>query len=144
MKGCDADMNNMYIKDSKDTKHNKDTKDKFNQDSTPYKLSALLLLKIKEHLPNFKTPDLQNWSTSMDRLIRLDERHPEEIREVILFAQADPFWCQNILSVDNLRKNYDRLNMNRIKQVEKSAKADDRKGKNDWRIESDEYEHFFR
>lgn len=102
-------------KNNKDSKNSKDSQ-QFDQDSIPFQLSELLLVKIKEHLPKFKQPDLHKWSQSMERLIRLDKRNPEEVREVILFAQADPFWCANILSVDSLREKYDRLNMKRIHQ----------------------------
>lgn len=136
-------------KDSKNRKNNKDNKNRknskvFSPESIPFQLSELLLVKIKEHLPSFKTPDLQKWSISMDRLIRLDKRDPEEVREIILFAQSDPFWCANILSVDSLRSKYDTLNLRRIKLRDSQAKSDNRRGKDDWRIESDEYEQFFK
>jgi len=82
-------------------------------DSIELELSQLLLMKIKEHLPDYKSPDLQKWAQIMDRMIRLDGREPDEVREVILYAQGDPFWCSNIMSVNSLRKYYDRLNLKR-------------------------------
>jgi len=42
-------------------------------------------------------------------MIERDERTPEEIRQVIEFAQSDPFWCSNILSTQKLRKQFDTL-----------------------------------
>jgi len=51
----------------------------------------------------------------MDRIIRLDQRDPDEVREVILYAQADSFWCSNIMSANSLLKYYDRLNLKRKK-----------------------------
>lgn len=83
-------------------------------ESLPYLLSELLLNKILEHSPSFKKPDLQQWSRQMDLLIRIDQRPPEEVKAVILYAQADVFWQGNILSAKKLRKQYDQLNYKRI------------------------------
>ncbi len=85
----------------------------YTPDSIELELSQLLLLKIKEHLPDYKSPDIQKWAEIMDRMIRLDKREPDEVREVILYAQGDPFWCSNIMSMDSLYKYYDRLNLKR-------------------------------
>jgi phage replication O-like protein O len=87
----------------------------YRPDSTPFQLSQLLLIKILEHLPSYKKPDLQNWSREMDLLIRQDKRPPDEVRAVILFCQNDPFWQNRIMSVTKLRKQYDVLNAKRLK-----------------------------
>ena len=87
----------------------------YSDDSIEFQLSQLLLVKILEHIPGFKLPDLQKWSEEMALMIRLDQRPVEEIREVILFAQNDSFWQNNILSPGKLRKQYDMLNGKRRK-----------------------------
>lgn len=117
----------------------------FSSDSMPFQLSQLLFLKIKEHLPRCKIPDLQKWSVSMERLIRLDKRNPEEVREVILFSQADLFWSENILSVDSLRKYYDRLNMKRINKNRASPyQSKPNKGKEEQSGDSGKYDYLLK
>lgn len=86
----------------------------YSDDSIEFQLSQLLLEKILEHIPGYKLPDLQKWSEEMNLLIRVDKRLEKEIREVILFAQNDSFWKNNILSVSKLRKHYDTLNGKRL------------------------------
>jgi len=117
----------------------------YSKDSNEFQLSQLLLLKILEHIPGYKLPDLQNWSEEMDLLIRVDKRPVEEIRAVILFAQIDPFWQSNILSVKKLRKQYDALNGKRLtKRNLASANANRNKKKTrENSEEADEYKKFF-
>jgi phage replication O-like protein O len=86
-------------------------KDIYPPGSIHFQLAELLLLKIMEHIPNYKPPDLQKWAKTVDALLRLDKRDPEEVKAIIVFAQGDPFWRDTILSVENLRKNYDRLSV---------------------------------
>jgi len=118
-------------------------KELYSSDTLPYQLAELLLLKILEHLPGYKKPDLQKWSKSMDAILRLDKRHPEEVKQVIIFAQGDSFWQANILSVDKLRKHYDRLNSKRLQAraspPARGAAVQDVKGEED-----DEYKGFFK
>jgi len=110
----------------------------YSADSMQYQLAELLLVKILEHLPGFKRPDLQKWARGMDAILRLDKRPAEE---VILFAQDDTFWQANILGADKLRKHYDRMNSRRIQ-----ARASPTRGKAGRQLdgeEDDEYKGFF-
>lgn len=118
-------------------------REEYSRDSLPYQLSELLLNKILEHLPGYKKPDLQKWSWQMAALLRLDRRTPEEVKAVILFAQADPFWKANILSVGKLRKQYDQLNARR-KQARASPVAKARTEEKLNGEEADEYQGFFK
>lgn len=81
----------------------------FLSDSIEIRLAELLLEKILSRNPNFKKPDLQAWAKDIDRMIRLDNRTPEDIRRVIEWCQADTFWQNNILSPGKLRKQFDQL-----------------------------------
>ena len=83
------------------------------------RLSGLLADLILLHTPDHK--DLSNgnrertvksWAKDIDLMIRLDKRSPENIEQVIIFAQQDSFWFKNILSGSKLRKQFDRLGMN--------------------------------
>jgi len=51
------------------------------------------------------------WLTTIDLMIRLDKRTPEQIRAAITWAHKDDFWASNILSPASLRKNYEQLRM---------------------------------
>lgn len=51
----------------------------------------------------------EKWLIEMDRLIRLDDRDPAQIGEVIDWCQKNSFWKSNILSAPKLREHYDTL-----------------------------------
>ena len=86
--------------------------DDINKESPEYRLSELLLNKIKENNPNYKEPNLNTWVIHMEKMIRIDKRNPNEIKKVIDWCQADSFWYKNILSTEKLRKQYDQLTVN--------------------------------
>lgn len=100
----------------------------YNDDSIEFQLSQLLFIKILQHIPGYKLPDLQNWSVEMNLLIHTDKRPIDEVREVILFAQNDPFWQNNILSVSKLRKQYDMLNGKRMAKQSATANVNSSRG----------------
>lgn len=135
----DEPQSEMSLKTKRKTR--KETKI-YSPDSTPYKLAELLLVKIFEHLPGYKKPDLNKWAWQMDALMRLDHRSPEEVEAVIRFAQADPFWKTNILSVEKLRKQYDQLNAKRRQRA--SPDKSYRESMISEAQERDEYEQFFK
>ena len=118
-------------------------KEVYSTDTSQYQLAELLLLKILEHLPGYKKPDLHKWAKSMDSILRLDRRPPEEVKAVIIFAQGDPFWQPNILSVDKLRKHYDRLNLKRIQQRAGPDRIKNQERRGAITNDADEYERFF-
>jgi hypothetical protein len=81
-------------------------------DAIAFQLTVQLKDGILRNYPKAKIPEdrgLQKWETTIDRMIRLDNRTPEEISTVIDFALSDSFWRQNILSADALRKQFDKL-----------------------------------
>jgi hypothetical protein len=84
---------------------------KFAPDSTEYILAEGLLNLIKKHKPDYRTPNLQEWTLVIDRMIRRDKRDPETIAKVIEWCQQDLFWRRNILSTNKLRAQFDRLEM---------------------------------
>ncbi len=66
---------------------------------------------VKNH-PYLKTPcedDLQRWAKDIDKIHRLDKRDWDEVSDVLLFSQKDPFWCKNIRSGVKFREKYDTL-----------------------------------
>jgi len=86
----------------------------FLPESDEYKIAEYLYKQILNHLPTLKPPNLQQWATDADRLLRIDKRDKHEVALVIKWAQSDPFWKTNILSVSKLRTKYDTLNAKRL------------------------------
>lgn len=100
---------------------------KFDEGSTPYQLALHLRAAILMRDQETKVPDetpaaLERWATEADRMIRIDERDPHEAAELMTWAQQDPFWSTNILSMAAFRKQYDRLK----RQSQRPARADPR------------------
>lgn len=81
-------------------------------------LAKKLLACIKERKPNFREPNLRQWSLDMDKLIRIDKRSISKIEELILWTQQDDFWQDNILSPYKLRLQLDKLEF----KMEKDSK----------------------
>ncbi|MHC4397568.1 MAG: hypothetical protein ACYS1A_18145 [Planctomycetota bacterium] len=88
------------------------------------RLSGLLLNLILERKPNFThgqpnncKQTIQRWAVHIDRLIRLNNRTPEEVEAVIRWCQQDDFWQNNILCTEKLRKQIDQLELKMQKQV---------------------------
>lgn len=72
-------------------------------------LTELLFKLVKENYPFVKRPPSETDYADMNRLRRLDERTPEQIRGIIIWSQKDDFWKQNVRSVKALRKQFDSL-----------------------------------
>jgi hypothetical protein len=86
--------------------------------SEPLRLAGLLheLISKREpsgtiarQNPGKRKNTIANWSADIDKLHRLDGIDWQSIEAIIRWAQADSFWCGNILSGDSLRKKYDQL-----------------------------------
>lgn len=92
----------------------------FSDDSTEMKLSKLLFKKMRENNPTCKEPNFQDWCKNIDFMIRLDEREPKAIQDMILFSQWEPFWKTVILSTGKLRDKYDKLEIKRLGELAKS------------------------
>ena len=93
----------------------------FMEDSEEIRLASLLLCKILERKPSFKKPDLQTWAKHIDLAIRVDQRTPERIEELILWVQADLFWQNNILSTEKLREKFDQLELKMLADRKKGG-----------------------
>ena len=88
----DADISGEMCENPKPKPQPRKKKD-FNPDSVEYQLSALLLDLILERRPEYfgtgvNTPEkrdkkIRTWAMSMDKIIRIDNRDPELVEEVI-------------------------------------------------------------
>lgn len=85
--------------------------DTYSQNSDKVRLANLLFDKILERDGKHKKPNIQTWAKYIDSLIRLDNRSPKEIEEVICWCQCDSFWQNNILSTKKLRDKFSQLTL---------------------------------
>jgi hypothetical protein len=91
-------------------------------------LANLLFDLIKLRNSKFKKPRMEGedgWQDVIDKMIRLDNRTPEEIEEVIRWCQKDDFWQNNILSGSKLRTQFDQLWMKMKKGKPSGVKKQD-------------------
>lgn len=92
---------------------NTDTSQAYACDPTALELAESLRDAIHQRDPEAKAgklPNLPGWIHDIEKLMRIDNRTPEEIREVIAWCQSpDCFWGPNILSGRKLRDKFDTL-----------------------------------
>jgi hypothetical protein len=120
-----AEMPQSKVKKSKVKKSN----NIYSSDSQPYLLAEKLKALILQNNQNAKVPDnLQKWSREIDLMLRIDKRTPEHVQQVIEFSQKDSFWKSNILSAGSLRKQFDKLwlQKDRVQQGKVLPKPDNR------------------
>lgn len=60
-----------------------------------------------------KAPNWATWGEEIRKLREIDGRTHKEICELFKWANADEFWCSNVLSPIKLRKHWDRLTLKR-------------------------------
>jgi len=73
-----------------------------------------LLLKLhRQEIPDFLAgkddkKTIERWSVEVERLIRIDKKSPENIRQVIIHVKTPGnFWFPNIESGTKLRKKFE-------------------------------------
>jgi len=85
----------------------------FAEDSVEYKSSQFLIKKILERDSGARVPkteeQIQSWCVHVDRILRLDKRPPDQLRDVLAFAVKDTFWSGVVLSTKGLRDKFDQL-----------------------------------
>lgn len=65
--------------------------------------------QIQKMNPNHKPPNFETWAKEIRLLRERDKRTDTEIRQLFGWANSDKFWRTNILSPSTLRKQWDRL-----------------------------------
>ena len=63
----------------------------------------------------------ESWS-AIDRLMRIDNKTPEEIAAMIAWSQASDFWSANIRSAVKLRKHFETMTAQKKRDESKAAK----------------------
>jgi predicted phage replisome organizer len=84
-----------------------------------------LFEKIKGNNPKQKEPNFDSWANDFRLMREKDNRELQEIKDVIDWCQADPFWQGNILSAKKLREKFDQLTiqMNSKKGAKNNAES---------------------
>lgn len=93
----------------------------YDESSVHFQLANLLYEKIVLDDPSFKQPNMNAWADHIRLMIERDGRTVEQIKYLIEWSQANPFWKSNILSTKKLREKSTTL----IRQIkaEKGGKA---------------------
>jgi hypothetical protein len=126
VKGCGKGMANQEQEQEQDKTSSSELEGSSDQATAPTRketanstsreasrLAGLLKAEILRNSPNHKITQAQErrWNHTADLMLRLDHRTPEQIAEVIRWAQHDDFWRTNILSMEKLRKQFDQLSL---------------------------------
>lgn len=106
-KECNNNDNNI-LPSEKEAKKDSKIKKTFNQDDKEYKLANYLSKQIAKRLdvPLKDEATLQRWAVEFDRMVRIDGYDIDDIKDVLVFSQRDPFWQTNIMSAGKFRKQY--------------------------------------
>lgn len=88
----------------------------YEHDDIYYKISMYLVKTIQKNFTTFQVPkesSMQKWSDDARKLVELDKRSLQSVKDLIDWVGNDNFWSQNILSVAKLRKQFETLNIKR-------------------------------
>lgn len=89
------------------------------------KTAQWISTRVKLINPACKAPDMTSWSNTVRLMRQIDNRSHQEICALYDWASKHHFWQANILSPESLRKQWDKLTMQR------SAGGEQRGGKPD-------------
>ncbi|WP_019243680.1 MULTISPECIES: hypothetical protein [Bacillus] len=106
------DTNNNVNNDNNENNDNKkdiNHKQAYDESSIYFQLANFLFQRILENNPEHKKPNLQKWANTVRLMMERDKRTEEQIKFLINWSQNDSFWQGNILSMDKLRDQFDRL-----------------------------------
>lgn len=107
-------------------KKNTTSKNKFSDEdmtNAEYIFSRIQLLN-----PNHKQPNLESWANEIRKIREIDKKTTEEIKELFTWANSDSFWQENILSPLKLRKQWDRLFIQKNNGVNSGKNQQDSRG----------------
>lgn len=89
------------------------------------KTAQWISARVKQINPTCKAPDMTSWSNTVRLMRQIDNRSHQDICALYDWASKHHFWQTNILSPESLRKQWDKLTMQR------AAGSEQRPGKTD-------------
>ena len=103
---------------------NKEEKKESTQASVAHsRLSLLLFEKILEIDPKHEKPNFTKWDSEIEKIMRIMKRSEQEIEQVIEWTYNNNFWSRKVLSTSKLRKQYETLFVEMMKDKEKEVKS---------------------
>lgn len=82
-------------------------------DAEDHRLAAWMLERIRALNPNHREPSWPAWCKDIRRMRIYDKRTRKDIAALFAWANGDSFWQANILSPGTLRRQWDRLELQR-------------------------------
>ncbi len=100
------------------------------------KTAQWISTRVKLINPTCKDPDMTSWSNTVRLMRQIDNRSHQDICALYDWASKHHFWQTNILSPESLRKQWDKLTMQRSAGGEqRAAKPDLDFNNTDWAYE---------
>ena len=117
------------IKNEKNDKNDKNIKDNsrksakrtYDVDSNYYQLSVFLFEEMKKNNPEVKQPDFDKWADEVRKMVELDRRKEEQVKNMIIWSQSNDFWKGIVLSTKKLREKYDQMKVQALQPVKKNS-----------------------
>lgn len=117
----DINKNDKNEKNDKNNNTSKKSKKRIYSDDDPNKKLAKLLLKHIEANQEIKEPDLDKWANTIRLTIEADKRSGKDVQDMILWATQHNFWSGVVLSPTSLRRNWDKMAVQKNKKSNKSV-----------------------
>lgn len=105
----DSNTSNSNTSNSNTKERRNSAKAKYPDDSPYYLLAVELYNLMLLNNENAKEPNFQKWADDFRKMIEIDKRDQDHLREVMQWSQRDSFWKGNILSANKLRQKFDQL-----------------------------------
>ncbi|MFY7464746.1 replication protein [Enterobacter cloacae complex sp. CDL006] len=85
------------------------------------KTAQWISARVKQINPTCKAPDMTSWSNTVRLMRQIDNRSHQDICTLYDWASKHHFWQTNILSPESLRKQWDKLTIQRSAGSEQRA-----------------------
>ena len=101
-------------------------KDLFVEEASPFtvsngqedrRLAIWIFDRLKVLMPTHRDPNWSKWCREIRLMRDRDKRTRREIAELFAWANSDPFWQTNVLCPATLRRQWERLALQRLKTV---------------------------
>ena len=117
------------IKNEKNDKNEKNIKDNsrksakrtYDEDSIYYQLAVFQFEEMKKNNPEVKRPDFDKWADEVRKMVELDGRKAEQVKNMIIWSQSNDFWKGIVLSTKKLREKYDQMKVQALQPVKKNS-----------------------
>jgi hypothetical protein len=91
------------------------------------RLAAWMFERLKTLNPKHREPHYTSWVKDIRKMREHDKRERREIAELFAWCNAHPFWQGNVLSPGTLRRQWDRLELQRMTAGQTGTKPNDRR-----------------